>query len=73
VPRKTNGISWRMKNVKRFSLFARTLRFARSLRPSLSVPSACIDCISQVLLAKIEALESGKEGSGYEVQKKIEE
>jgi len=27
----------------------------------------------QVLLAKIEALESGKEGSGYEVQKKIQE
>jgi hypothetical protein len=29
--------------------------------------------VLQVLLAKIEALESGKEGSGYEVQKKIQE
>ncbi len=27
----------------------------------------------QVLLSKIEALESGKEGSGYDVQKKIQE
>jgi hypothetical protein len=46
----------------------------RTLAPPFPLcPSACINCISQVLLAKIEALESGKEGSGYEVQKKIEE
>jgi hypothetical protein len=31
------------------------------------------DAVLKVLLSKIEALESGKEGSGYEVQKKIQE
>ena len=46
--------------------------------PAIALPSSphrieMHHALLQVLLAKIEALESGKEGSGYEVQKKIQE